>query len=142
MSLEELGSAIVLNRQIAYCLIVLMIIQIVADVVVFRMAILVLQRSKNLLDITAKHGEESDRRTARTEQKVEQLKASAESGILPPSIVPPEARHGCGPALSVLVGGFLFVGWMQGQAIAADTMRRDGEVRAAEWWAGQQADSR
>ncbi len=138
MSLDELADAIVFNRQVAYFLIGLMILQLLADAVVFAMSITILRRATVYLDIAAKHGKESDLRTTRVERELE---ANKQSGVLPPSIVPAAARiKGCGPALSVIVGVLLLAGWEQNRAGAAERMRADGAASAVAWM-DEQADS-
>ncbi len=141
MSLEQIYDVAMFNRQINYALMALIILHLIADVVVFRMAIMILRKSERLIEMAARHGEESDLRTTRTERKVAELKASSESADLPPPLVPPEARKGCGPALSVLVGAIILVGWMQGSADAAADMRRDGEAKALAWVAAGSPDT-
>lgn len=96
MTYEQLHTAIMFNRSVAYVLIVLMVAQIVADIIVFRLAILVLRRSQSYLDLAAKHGRESDFRTKKVEQKLadESVKSA---------VIPPQARTNGGYSAAVLV---------------------------------------
>ena len=79
--------------------------------------------------MAAEHGKTTD-------NQIERAVADMKSGVRPP-VPRANGPRGCGAL--VAAGGAVALGCaLEGHADAADAMRHEGEVRAAEWWAGQQ----
>ncbi len=145
-TLDDVMAVANFNRHVSYVLLFLITVHILADFAVFKMCLNLVRESRKdvaaarrFFDMAVEQGKVTDNRTARVE---EAIKASAESGVLPPSIVPPEARNGgCGPSTLVpVVLALLVVGWECNRMEAAQEMRQANAASALAWM-DEQADS-